>query len=124
MSELEKQVMSIIWNIYPCSIKEVKSSLDKNKKLAYTTVATVIQRLEKKGLLKRIPCGCPANCTKYEPQISKKEYTAFVAQSFIEIFQKNFGDLAIASFADSISSLKKEKRKYFLKLLSKYDQKL
>lgn len=123
MSDLEQEVMKIVWNACPCSIKEIKSNLDKKKKLAYTTVATLVQRLENKGLLKRVACDCPSGCTKYKPQISKKKYTVFMAQSFIQDFQKSFGDMAIASFADSISALNKEKREYFLKLLSKYDKK-
>ncbi len=124
LSDLEQEVMDIIWSVCPCSIKEIKKLLDAKKKLAYTTVATIVQRLEQKGMLRRVSgCKNDCNCIKYEAKLSKKEYTKILAQSFLYNFQKSFGDAAITSFADSISSLSKEKRDYFLKLLSKNENK-
>ena len=124
LSDLEQEVMGIIWTACPCSIKEIKTILDTKKKLAYTTVATIVQRLEQKGMLKRASeCEGDCNCIKYEAKLSKKEYTKILAQSFLHNFQKSFGDIAITSFADSISGLSKEKRDYFLKLLTKNENK-
>jgi len=121
LSGLEQQVMSVIWTCTPCSIKEIKEKLDSTKKLAYTTVATLVQRLEKKGMLKRTACTCPCNCIKYAPKMSMQVYSSLLANMFLHNFQKSFGDVAIASFADSIKSLKKDKREYFLKLLSEHE---
>jgi len=120
MSDLEKEVMSIIWSFSPCSIKDVKIRLDRKKRLAYTTISTLVQRLEKKGLLKRLN-NCQGNCIKFSPKISKKEYSSILVKGFLSSFQKSFGDIAIASFADSIRSLSPEKREFFLKLLSDHD---
>ncbi|MFH1840673.1 MAG: BlaI/MecI/CopY family transcriptional regulator [Candidatus Shapirobacteria bacterium] len=123
LSTLEQKVMSLIWDCTPCSIKEIKSRLDKKKKLAYTTVATLVQRLENKGMLKRVADASSGSCFRYAPKMSREAYSSLVAQSFISNFQHSFGDLAIASFANSINSLKKAKREYFLKLLSKHAKK-
>jgi predicted transcriptional regulator len=120
LGELEQQVMDIIWDCKNCSAREVLTKLEKDKKLAYTTVATILQRLYDKGLLERKENNA---VYIYSAKISKEKYTKNVAQFFIKDFMSSFGDTAIASFAESIDELPKEKREYFLKILDEYDDK-
>lgn len=114
LGRLEQQVMDIVWNYQECSVREVLSEISKNRKLAYTTIATILQRLNDKGMVERKVEGLSYI---YSPALSKKSYSKKIAKSFIKKFVHSFGDIAIASFAQSIESLPKEKRKYFLKLL-------
>ena len=116
---LEQQIMDIVWENKSCSARDVLTKIEKDKKLAYTTVATILQRLYDKGLLNR-----KENVAGhiYSPKVSREKYTKNVAQSFLKSFINSFGDTAIASFADSIDKLPDEKRKYFLNLLDEYDQ--
>lgn len=120
LGELEQQVMDIIWKDKTCSVRDVLTQLERSKKLAYTTVATILQRLCDKGLLhqEEIVAGY-----MYSPKISKEKYTKNVAQFFLKNFIHSFGDTAIASFAESIDTLPKEKKEYFLHLLDTYDKK-
>ena len=119
LGELEQQIMDIVWENKSCSARDVLTKIEKDKKLAYTTVATILQRLYDKKLLNR-----KENVAGhiYSPKVSKERYTKNVAQSFLKSFINSFGDTAIASFADSIDKLPDEKRKYFLKLLEQYDK--
>lgn len=114
LGELEKQVMDIVWECKSCSARDVLLKLEKNRKLAYTTVATVLQRLHDKGLLNRKE---DKSGYIYSPKVTRELYTKNVAKSFLKKFINSFGDTAVASFAESIDQLPKEKRKYFLKLL-------
>ena len=114
ISQLEQQVMDIIWEQKECSVRDVLNTLKKNRDIAYTTVATLFNRLEAKGLIKKHEQG---KAYVYKPIVSKKLYSKNLVQSFIKTFVSSFGDTAIASFAESIEELPKEKRKYFLKLL-------
>lgn len=123
LSVLEQEVMSLVWSCAPCSIKDIKNRLDKKKRLAYTTVATLVGRLESKGMLKRVVDERLGNCFRYLPKVSREVYSSLIAQAFVTNFQHSFGDLAIASFADSIRTLKKTKREYFLRLLSQHAKK-
>lgn len=114
MSELEQEVMAIVWECKSCSVRDVMVKLT-NKKLAYTTIATILQRLYEKRIVTRIDQGIPFI---YSPKVMKETYAKRFAQSFIKKFYSSFGDTAIASFAESIEKLPKEKKEYFLKLLS------
>jgi len=113
MSKLEQEVMIIIWNCKSCSVRDVMVKLT-NSKLAYTTVATILQRLYKKGIVMRKGQGVSF---VYLPKISKEMYVKKLAQIFVKNFYSAFSDTAIVSFAESMETLPKEKKSYFLKLL-------
>ena len=49
-SDLELQVLSVLWERGPSSVREVMDAMPDGKERAYTTVLTVLQGLEKKGL--------------------------------------------------------------------------
>lgn len=51
MGPLEVDVMEVIWKLGTCNVRDVVDRLE--RKLAYTTVMTTLDRLFKKGLLGR-----------------------------------------------------------------------
>lgn len=119
LGELEKQIMDIVWECKSCSARDVLIVLEKDHKLAYTTIATILKRLYDKGLLKRAEDKLGYT---YSPKLSKERYSRNIAQSFLKKFIDSFGDTAIASFAESIDKLPDQKRKYFLELLEQHDK--
>lgn len=119
LGELEQQVMDILWKHKQCSARDVLTQLEKSRKLAYTTVATILQRLYDKGLVNRKNDKLGH---AYSPKLSKEKYSRNIAQSFLNKFIHSFGDTAIASFAESIDKLPEKKRKYFLEILENYDK--
>jgi BlaI family penicillinase repressor len=46
--------MEALWNLGPCSVREIQESFPARKRPAYTTVQTTVYRLEVKGALRRI----------------------------------------------------------------------
>jgi BlaI family penicillinase repressor len=52
LTELEMHVMSVVWDRGEATVRAVKDALAKRRPLAYTTVMTVMNILEKKGFLK------------------------------------------------------------------------
>lgn len=52
LSRLELQIMKQLWS-GACSIREIHESFPKRSRPAYTTVQTMVYRLEAKGALKR-----------------------------------------------------------------------
>lgn len=119
LGELEKQIMDILWACKSCSARDVLIAVEKNRKLAYTTVATILQRLYDKGLLKRTE---DKSGHIYSQKVTKESYSRNIAQTFLKKFINSFGDTAIVSFAQSIDRLPEKKRKYFLELLEEYDE--
>lgn len=116
LSELEQVVMNFIWEHKESSVRDVVDELNKDRKIAYTTVATIIQRLENKGFLTKREQG---KINYYKEKFAKLTYTKRIADSFIKKFVGSFGDAAIASFAEGIEDLSDDKKKYLLSLLKK-----
>jgi predicted transcriptional regulator len=56
-SELELQVLSVLWDRGPSSVHEIRSHLQDGKRRAYTTVLSVLQGLERKKLVDHRPRG-------------------------------------------------------------------
>lgn len=51
-SSLEMQVLSVLWENGPLSVREVSSRLPDGKSRAYTTVLSIMQAMEKKRLVR------------------------------------------------------------------------
>ncbi|AQZ70467.1 CopY family transcriptional regulator [[Actinomadura] parvosata subsp. kistnae] len=66
--------MDRLWSYHrPSSVRHVLEDLRRDREIAYTTVMTVMDKLYKKGLLRRQPQG---KAYIYEPLITKEAYTA------------------------------------------------
>jgi BlaI family transcriptional regulator, penicillinase repressor len=91
LTKAEEQVMQILWNLKEGVVKDVVDGFEEPKP-AYTTVATVLTVLEKKGFAARRKVG---NVNLYFPEISKKEYTGFQFKSLLsDYFNGSFPKMA------------------------------
>jgi len=54
LTKLELQIMETLWTRGESSIREIQEAFPESKMPAYTTVQTVVYRLEGKGVLKRV----------------------------------------------------------------------
>src|SRR5215470_12858463 len=54
LTKPELQIMEALWRRGPCSIREIHESLPAKKRLAYTTVQTMVYRLEVKKAVRRV----------------------------------------------------------------------
>jgi predicted transcriptional regulator len=54
ISRFELQLLKKLWDSGPCSVREVQESLPEEDRPAYTTVQTMIYRLEEKGVVCRV----------------------------------------------------------------------
>ncbi|MBA2649631.1 MAG: BlaI/MecI/CopY family transcriptional regulator [Legionella sp.] len=71
LTGVELELMNIIWSLDEVTIKEVVSHLPQQRKLAYTTVATVLKVLEQKGFLE---CQKNSYVHIFVPKITKWNY--------------------------------------------------
>ena len=53
LSDLELQVMKLFWSHGALAVRQAQEKLAGEKPLAYTTIQTIIYRLEAKGALRR-----------------------------------------------------------------------
>jgi BlaI family penicillinase repressor len=70
LGNLELKVMSVVWDLQKATVREVKNALPGRKPLAYTTVLSVMQVLEKKGFLRHEPLD---RRYVYHPMVSREE---------------------------------------------------
>lgn len=109
--DLEQKVMKIIWSKNsPVAVADVLKELGGNH--AYTTIMTVMSRMEKKGILKRVPQG---KSFLYTPKQSKESYANCHLGSIYQTLVNTYGDIAISQFIDAIKNDSKN-----LKLLENY----
>jgi BlaI family transcriptional regulator, penicillinase repressor len=54
LGKLELQVMQAVWELGRCSVREIQEGFPQKKRPAYTTIQTVVSRLEAKGALRRV----------------------------------------------------------------------
>ena len=66
----EEEVMQVIWNLEKALVRDIMEKLP-NKNQPYTTVASIVRILEKKGFVSHKPYG---KTHEYFPLISKSEY--------------------------------------------------
>ncbi len=72
--ELESAIMDRLWaRDEPATVRELHTDLSAQRRLAYTTVLTVVDNLYKKGWLRREPAG---RAFRYRPVTSREEYSA------------------------------------------------
>lgn len=53
LTELQLEIMRVLWDRGEATVLEVREALGSSRDLAQTTVATLMSRLEKKGVLER-----------------------------------------------------------------------
>ena len=54
LTRLELEIMGAVWALGRASVREVQEHLPERKRPAYTTVQTIIYRLEEKGAVRRV----------------------------------------------------------------------
>jgi predicted transcriptional regulator len=69
-SDLELQVLSVLWEKGPMTAREVREVLPDGKERAYTSVLSVMQVMEKKGLLTYRRKG---NAYVFRPKVTQKQ---------------------------------------------------
>jgi predicted transcriptional regulator len=81
-AEFELQVLGVLWEHGPSTVREMLERLPDGKPRAYTSVLSVMQVMQKKGLLsaKRQKDG-PANI--YSPKKSREQITGPMMKSLV-----------------------------------------
>lgn len=99
LGELEAAIMEILWEqAVPMTVREVHALLP--GKRAYTTVMTVMSNLAEKGLLLADKAGV---AHRYTPSVSRQAYTREHVGKIIDELLSDFGDPAIAHFAQALN---------------------
>ncbi|NQU84267.1 MAG: BlaI/MecI/CopY family transcriptional regulator [Mariniphaga sp.] len=92
LTKAEEQIMHILWDLKEGIVKQVVEGFNQPQP-AYTTVATVLKVLGKKGFVAHKKIG---NTYLFSPAISKKEYTRYQFSSLLKnYFNGSFPKMAM-----------------------------
>src|SRR5437764_1488803 len=70
LTKFETEVMSVLWRLGESTVREVQDAIERDERPAYTTVQTIVQRLEQKGAVRRTRKS--GNALYFEPAITRK----------------------------------------------------
>jgi predicted transcriptional regulator len=79
-SKLEMQVLSVLWERGASSVRDVLDVMPDGKTRAYTTILSVMQVMEKKGLVSHSTEG---NTHFYKARVSRQEVTGPLLRGLI-----------------------------------------
>jgi predicted transcriptional regulator len=115
LHELESEIMEEVWRRGPCTVRDVLDALNARSGVqrAYTTVMTVMHRLDGKGLLRRERRG---RHDVYAPVFSREEYAQARAGAEVGALVSEYGDVALAAFARHMSRLDPKRREQIRRL--------
>lgn len=70
LTKFELEIMHAFWELGRASIREIQESLPEDKRPAYTTVQTIVRRLEDKGAVQKVKKI--GNAFIFEPVVTRK----------------------------------------------------
>jgi BlaI family transcriptional regulator, penicillinase repressor len=96
LGDLQLQIMNVLWTAGPATVADVQHKLP-GKLLAYTTVATMLRKMEDRGLVAHLEQG---RRFVYKPLARAEEVTTSMAGDLVD-------RLFAGSLADTVSHLLK-----------------
>ena len=70
LTRFELEVMGALWELGSASVRELQERLPEGKRPAYTTVQTIVYRLEEKGAVRRVKKV--GNAHVFEPVVTRR----------------------------------------------------
>jgi predicted transcriptional regulator len=84
LTRFELEIMSALWDLGTASVRELQEHLPEKKRPAYTTVQTIVYRLEEKGAVrKQKKIG---NAHIFEPIVSRKAAHRRLIDELLDLF--------------------------------------
>src|ERR1700726_1478853 len=84
LSKAETRILEQYWKLGTASVREVLESLPEDERVAYTTIQTLVYRLEEKGALRKVKKI--GNAQLFEPAIDQREYRSGLVKDLLDLF--------------------------------------
>lgn len=113
LTEVELELMNVIWGIGECTVKDVQIALPNERDLAYTSVATIMKILEQKKVL---GSQKKERAHTYQPLLSRADYEAMTLRHLAtNVFQGDPSSMVMKLLNES--ELSKDELKAIRRLL-------
>jgi predicted transcriptional regulator len=84
LTKLELEIMGAMWTLGTASVREIQEQLPERKRPAYTTVQTIIYRLEEKGAVRRVKKV--GNAHIFEAVVTRKAAHSRLIDELLNVF--------------------------------------
>jgi predicted transcriptional regulator len=84
LSKAETRVLEQVWQLEKCSVREILDSLPEDERVAYTTIQTLVYRLEQKGAVRKVKKI--GNAQVFEAAIERSEYRRSLVKDMLDLF--------------------------------------
>src|ERR1700752_1269805 len=84
LSRAETRILEQFWKLGTSSVREILESLAEEERVAYTTVQTLVYRLEEKGAVRRVKRI--GNAQLFEPAIDQKQFRSGLVRDLLDLF--------------------------------------
>jgi BlaI family transcriptional regulator, penicillinase repressor len=84
LSRAETRILEQFWKLGISSVREILESLSEEERVAYTTVQTLVYRLEQKGAVRRVKRI--GNAQLFAPAIDRKQFRNGLVRDLLELF--------------------------------------
>jgi len=84
LTKIELRVMDAFWRLGTSSVREIQEGLPAKNRPAYTTVQTMVYRLETKGAVRRVKKG--GNAHVFEAAISRESAQRRLVDDLVAFF--------------------------------------
>ena len=116
LGDLEKNIMDILWLRGEATGKEIFAEIRQSRNIAVTTVLTVLERLAKKGIVRR---SKGESVYVYVPAFTKAEFTDMVSQEVMKGIMDISASSAVASLVDILADTDPHELDRLSKLIEK-----
>jgi BlaI family penicillinase repressor len=83
-SKAETRILEQYWKLGTSSVREILDSLPEDERVAYTTVQTLVYRLEEKGAVRKVKKI--GNAQLFEPAINQSKFRSGLVRDLLDIF--------------------------------------
>jgi BlaI family transcriptional regulator, penicillinase repressor len=84
LSKAERRVLEQYWELGTSSVREILESLPEDERVAYTTVQTLVYRLEQKGAVRRVKKI--GNAQLFEAAIDRSAFRDGLVRELLDMF--------------------------------------
>src|SRR5215468_10778712 len=84
LSKAETRILEQYWKLGTASIREIVESLPEDERVAYTTVQTLVYRLEQKGALQKVKKI--GNAQLFQPAFNESHYRSRLVRDLLDLF--------------------------------------
>jgi len=123
LGDLEADVLGALWKLKTSDVRGVHKEVEGKRKVAVTTVATVLDRLFEKGLVERELKRAKGIRYEYRPSLTEVELKDNIVRDVVRGLLETFGDATISHLIETAGIKDEQKAQEFMSYLEKMKQK-